>query len=530
MNLDELCPTAWIINNHLLNENQQPIEFTDHRFLIQPFDDMHNDIVVKKSAQVGFSVLAILKSFWLARYKGMNSIYVLPTQDIVKGFVNPKVDPLIATNECINSSIQKDSVTLKQVGNRFVHYKGSSSQREAISTSADVLVIDELDRCIDQNVLSTYDSRLQASKVAWRWRFSNPSAVNFGVDRLYNDSNQYHWIVDCAGCGWRSWLDFEPNPVDNNHYIERSKKIYACGKCGDNLTDDDRRNGEWVAKHPDRKRHGYWFSQLMAPWVTAERILEQYEESPIDFFYNFVLGKAYTPSNMLVNRENILRATAPSTIVRNPVVIGVDQNVSQCIWVACTPQGMFDHGKANSWEEIEHMKLMYNATVVCDPNPYSMMPKKMATKYSDWYMCYFKQMDGIDVVQWKGSVVYADRTRLLDIVATEIIEAKLMFRERPHAMEDYIKDWTNIYRTTTEKDDGRIRSEWIKKEGQLSDYPFAHAYARIGISRVLGGWSMIVEPEDTKKKAPVSTLVSHGDTITATLGDIVTQTFNSMGD
>jgi DNA-directed RNA polymerase subunit RPC12/RpoP len=527
-NLDSLSPTAWIVANGIINENQQPIEFRNHRFLIYPFDDMHSDIVVKKSAQVGFSVLAILKSFWLAKYKNLNTIYVLPTQDIVKSFVNPKIDPLIASNDAIQKFVSKDSVTLKQIGDRFIHYKGSASQREAISTSADLLAIDEYDRCMDMNVLNTYDSRLQASEYAWRWRFSNPSAVGFGVDSLFQDSDQRHWFVKCHHCGHRWFMDFEKDEASKAHYVDQKAKVYACGKCHKAIDDADRRNGEWIARFPSRNRHGYWFSQMMAPWVTAERILEQKEESSIDFFYNFVLGKAYTPSDMVVNRETILRACAPSSIPRINVAIGVDQNVSEQIWVAATAQGVFAHGKAKSWEEIEHLKLMYNAVVVCDPAPYSTMPKKMAAKYHDWYLCYFKQMDGMEILQWKDSVVYADRTRLLDTVATEIAEARLLFRERPYELEDYIKDWQNIYRTTVEKEDGRVKSEWLKKEGQLSDFSFATAYCRIGLSRVLGGVSTFIEPQFDGSSAPITDTVTEDGRYQTTLDKAVEDTFERM--
>jgi hypothetical protein len=527
-NLSALAPTAWIVQNGIINENQQPIEFKDHRFLIQPFDDMSPDIVVKKSAQVGFSVLAILKSFWLARYKALNTIYVLPTQDIVKGFVNPKVDPLIASNKAIASLMSKDSVTLKQIGDRFVHYKGSASQREAISTSADLLVIDEYDRCIDMNVLNTYDSRLQASKVAWRWRFSNPSAVGFGVDQLYNDSNQYHWFVQCERCGHEWYMEFEHE--ENCHYVDQQRQIYACGQCNQEITDTARRNGRWVAKYPNRERHGYWFSQMMAPWVSARRILEQKQESSIEFFYNFVLGKAYTPSDLIVNRDTILRACAPSNIQRTQVAIGVDQDAGGQYYVAMTPQGIFDHGYVDSWDKIEHLKLMYNAIVVSDPNPYPTAPKQLAAKYNDWYLCYFKQLDGLNSVQWKEKeqIVYADRTRVIDIRANEIVNARMLYREHPHKIEDIIAHWNNLYRTTEEKEDGKVRSIWVKKDDKQSDYPFAEVYARIGLSQLLGGESALVDGLlQTEAKVTNLTATNHSG-VSVDFSQILDDTYAEM--
>lgn len=489
MDSDQLIvssPLAWVTLNHIQTENQKEVEFKDHRFLIDLYADMHHDIAVRKSAQVGESVERILKAIWCARYLKVNIIYVLPTNNVVRDFVAPKVNPIITSNKAIQALVSKDSESLKQIGDRFIYFKGAFSERDAIAISGDILILDELDRMPDMSVVNTYDSRLQASSFGWRWRLSNPSQVGYGIDQLYTESDQRHWFVRCSHCGYRSWLDFE-KADHNNHYVDVEASVYACGMCNKELTDDDRRYGEWVAKYPTRKRHGYWISQLMAPWVSAERILEQKNESSIDFFYNFVLGKAYTPSDLIVNRETILRACAPSSIAKNDVVIGVDQNISEQIWVAATPEGVFAHGRTQSWEDFEHLMLMWNAIVVADPMPYQPKPKQLAEKYSGrFFMCRFKQMDGLKVVEFKGSTVYADRTRLLDTVAEEIATARLMFREAPHQLEDYIADWQNLYRTTVEKPNGQSKSEWLKKENKESDYSLATAYMRIGLSRILG--------------------------------------------
>lgn len=523
-------PLAWTVLHKFITENQKPLEFNNHRFLIDPMSDFSTDLVVKKSAQVGFSTLAILKSLWLCRYMQANVIYVLPTQNLMKDFVAPKVDPLIVSNPAISELISRDRENLKQVGERFLYFKGAASEREAIAISGDILILDEFDRMPDMNIVNTYDSRLQASTLGWRWRFSNPSQIGFGVDELYTDSDQMHWFIKCI-CGHESFLDFAPDTYRDitNHFVNQETKQYVCGKCGKEISKRQRINGRWVARYPSRKRRGYWISQLVAPWVSAERILEQKEESSIDFFYNFVLGKAYTPSDMLVNRETILRATAPSTIVKLNVVIGVDQNANEQIWVAGTPQGIFAHGKTESWEELENLKLTYNAIVVCDPAPYPTKPKQLARKYNDFYLCYFKEQKDASLLQWKENenVVYADRTRLLDTVANEITEARLLFRERPYELEDYIADWKNLYRTTEEKPDGRIVSTWMKKENKESDYSFATAYMRIGLSRVVNGSSEFLEP-DYGKDGKVSDIITSEGKLQTDLSEIVKDTFADL--
>lgn len=480
---------AWVYLNQLKNENQKPIDFTDHRFMLDIYADDADDIVSRKSAQVGFSVYAILKSFHDCQYKGLNVIYALPTKNVVNDFVKPKVNPLITSNPVIAGIVKDDSVSYKRIGDRNLFFKGGFSDREAISITGDVLVIDEYDRMPDSTVVNTFDSRLQASASPMRRRFSNPSALGYGVDMLYAESDQRHWFVQCSHCNHQWYMEWEKG--DGAHYVDKQREIYACGKCNREIYDKDRRNGYWLAKYPQRNRHGYWFSQMMAPWVSAKRILEQYEESGADFFHNFVLGKAYTPSDLVVNRETVLRACSPSSIEKREVAMGVDNGVLKT-YVIGTPDGIFAHGQTESWEEIEKLKLMYNATMVMDPNPYPTTPKMLCDKYKgSAYICYFKEdTTNLGVIRWgtgvNAAVVYADRTKLIDLIAQEKVDVKMLYRERPDQLEDVITHWNNLYRTTVEKEDGRIKSTWLKKDGKMSDYPFAEAYFRIALTKTMG--------------------------------------------
>lgn len=539
--LEAGSPLAWLTLNPTLTENQQTLEFINHRFLIDLYADMHDDIVVIKSAQVGESVERIFKALWCAKYLDANIIYVLPTKNVVDDFVVPKVNPIIAANSHIKGLVKNDSKSLKQVGDRFIYFAGAFSESAAIMKSADILILDELDRMKNMNIVNMFDSRLQhafdGKKPGMRWRLSNPSYVGFGVDGLWNDSDMRYWFVECHHCHYKAYIDFnkevmmeKDNQVYYSHYVDQDRQLYACGKCSKELSNNDRRNGEWIAKKPGVHRHGYWISQMMAPWVSAKRILEQKEESSIDFFYNFVLGKAYTPTDMIVDRAAILRATAPSNIPKSNVSIGVDQDAGGCYYVCLTPQGVFAHGYVDSWEKIEHLKLMYNAVVVCDPNPYQAMPKQMAGKYSDWYLCYFKSLDGLSSVQWKDTeqIVYADRTRIIDIVANEIINAKLLFREHAHALEDMIAHWENIYRTTVENEDGKVKSVWVKKEGKQSDYNFALTYARIGLGQILGGSSEMIEGNSAIEPKVTNITTNDGEKLTVDFSDIIQDTYSDM--
>lgn len=524
---------AWIVDGKFVTENRKPIEFVRHRFFIDYLADDHPDKASRKCSQVGATVLEAIDDFHLAAKKQMNVIHTLHTSDVIKGLVTPKINPLIEYNPAIKQLVRGvDSESIKRLQDNYVYYRGANAESQAISISADVLKIDELDRSNAQ-VAEMFQSRLDASDYKWLRRFSNPSAVGFGVDALYKDSNQLHWFVKCSHCGWDRYIDFETNDTDQCHYVDKQKEIYACYKCGKELYDEDRIRGRWVAKYPSRDhRHGYWFSQMMAPWFSAHDVLVKYRDTSIDFFNNFVLGKAYTPSDLVVDRDTILKATAPSMIAKTNCALGVDNGVVKT-WVLGNANGIFAHGKTESWDDIERLILMYDPFTVIDPNPYPTLPKKLVDKYKKVYICYFKESKDSNIIEWgkkeRNGVVYADRTKSIDVVANEIVSQDIIFRETPYQLEDYIEQWGNIYRTTVEEDDGRSVSKWLKKEGKLNDYALATTYWRIALSKVIGtfGESRLVEPQLPGKRR--SDAVVDGRLVTD-LGEKIEQSFNGQDD
>ena len=192
----------WVVRNRFVNENNTPIEFYNHRFLLKPYMDNSPRQVIMKGSQVGWSTLAILRAFHLSKFAGANIIYSLPSKNIVRDFVIPKVDKLIESNPRLREMMGKtDSITLKQIGGNFVYFRSSWEPSSAISISAHILINDEVDRS-NLQTLETLQSRLDAAKLerpelGWEWRFSNPSIPGAGVSLWWDKSDQKHWFVKC---------------------------------------------------------------------------------------------------------------------------------------------------------------------------------------------------------------------------------------------------------------------------------------------------------------------------------------------
>lgn len=75
MQLEDYSIIAWIMKNGIKNEKGEPIEFRNHSFLYDIYRDFSPHLVVYKAAQIGLSVLQILKAIYVVKKKGFDGIY-----------------------------------------------------------------------------------------------------------------------------------------------------------------------------------------------------------------------------------------------------------------------------------------------------------------------------------------------------------------------------------------------------------------------------------------------------------------------
>jgi hypothetical protein len=473
---------VWILKNNIRNENGSPIEFRDHTFMIAPYLDNTPMQVALKCAQIGWSTLAILRSFHLARYAGANIIHTFPSRNMAKDFVVPKVDPLIANNPTIQKMMGSSSTSLKQVGNRFIYYRGSYEQTEAISISAHILINDEYDRS-NQMVLKTYRSRLDDAKrempeLGWEWRFSNPTIPGYGVDELWRRSDQKHWFVKCSRCNYDWYLMFP----DNFNFETRER---ICGKCHNPLRREDLQNGRWVNK-TDSEVSGYWISQVFVPWISAGKIIDD-SLGDQEVFYNFTLGLPYISKDTSISRETIIKCISPGYNPKSNVAIGVDNGVEKH-YVIGNRYGIFKVGITEDWGEIENLRNQYGATMVIDAMPYPNTPSKLAKKYPGKVFVHYYQPDKnqIGTIRWEQYEVKSDRLKIIDAVVAELNAGDIIFNTTSTELETYINHWEQVYRMIDTTPAGVQKPRWATIEGRPDHFAHATVYWRVALEKTLG--------------------------------------------
>lgn len=505
---------AFVLHNNIVNENGDPITFKYHKFLLDFYMDESPEICAIKCSQVGFSTTAIIKSAHLCHYKKANIIYLLPSKSIVKDFVIPKVDPLIASNQVLKNMMgDTDNLGLKSFGTgrdqRFLYFRSSWDEDSGISLSAHIVISDEYDRS-NKKAVDTYQTRLDAARLTrpdlgWDWRFSNPTFDGAGVDEKYQESDQKRWLIRCSRCNyWQQLIWPESINIKTEEYI--------CKRCYGVLSPEDRANGEWVKRFLGRRISGYQISQLMAPWIPASEIIKD-SKGDQSIFYNFTLGLPYTSKDTNVTREAIIKCIYPTANPMTDVAIGVD-NGKTMNYVIGNKYGIFKMGETDDWLEIENLRNQFDAYMVIDSNPYPTPPLKLANKYPGKVFVHWYAEDSkeAEIIQWgegdKRTSVFSDRTKIIDATVADINATDLLLNLTLTDLEnaEYIIHWQRLYRVIIEDAKGIRKAVWRtvgQETGTKKPDHLAHATVlwKVAMQQTLARGQVITTPKPKNKDA-----------------------------
>lgn len=423
----------WIRLIDLATSKGIPLNWHNHPFMVQPMMDWSSNIVFKKAGQIGFSTTALTKILYQASKKNLAVIYTLPTTSDIRKFVTARVDPMLENSKFLSAkmkpdgSVLADSTELKRLGGSSLYFRGSWVKTQAQSIDADIVVIDELDFS-KPDIAEMYEERLEgADSLRWLYQFSVPSIPGVGIDRLYDESCQYEWYIKCSHCKKLQCLDVF-------HNLNRKKKIYQCKFCKKEIIDDDRRSGIWIPKYPNREAHGYHLSQLVAPWISAERLIKKEEKAKSKkHFYNYSLGLAYHMQSKLISEKEIYRMVTGPEVINSAdgTVVGIDQgDVFHIVIGRLEPikdTDLFQKRVLNliiaeTEKEVETILKRYGIRFgIMDAMPNKHTAKNIAQTFKgklflSYYQTGMAAKEKFDLVKWDlpNQVVHIQRTESLD--------------------------------------------------------------------------------------------------------------------
>jgi hypothetical protein len=498
----------WIKDNNIKNEKGEPIDFYNHPYLFDIYRDRAADLTVMKAAQVGMSTCEILRNHYDAKYQKMDIIYTLPTDNDVSIFVGGKVNRIIANNPCMLKDVKdKDSIEQKAVGDSMIYFRGTFTKKAAIMVTADRLSHDEKDSS-KFDVINDFQARLQHSKHKQTHTFSHPDIPETGVHADWMDSDQKHWFVKCPHCTHWQFLSWDiENPKKMSIDIER--KVFICKKCQGTLSDDVRRTGQWVAKHPERKRSGYWVSLLIVPTVSAAEITNKFQKKDTTpwFFNTRVLGLPHSDGQSKLLKEHFMQNLTGSPYAAEKddrVIIGVDTGL-RLDYVMGNAKGLFFHADADDYADLDVLMERYpKAIVIMDAGGDLIGSRKFYEKWKGRvFLCYLmgdKKQN--ELVTWgegdSHGQVRVERNRMIGLVVGEFRNKLIPIHGTEGDWYEYYNDWSNLSRIKIlDPDTNEVKGyKWVRSA--RDHRALATVLWRVGMTRFAGKGSIIAAPTEAR--------------------------------
>ena len=284
-------------------------------YMLDIMGDLARHIAVMKGTQARITTLFMIRMMHriIHGVYPQGGIYYFPKKEAVENFSKTRFGPLIADNPCIKKHLERtNSVNIKQVGKAFLSLLGASAtssiegkkdSTSVRSTPADEVARDELDLFDEEMVGMTFD-RLLNSTFKNEVDLGSPTIPDFGIHKVFNQSDQKFRMVKCEACNGYTCIA-EEFPESIKFRKERSRFIpyFACIKCSKEIYPV---NGEYVAKFPDRFDpeypkegiSGYHVSHFITPNCDLGIVMNKWDEAQLDIskmglFYNRFLGFPY---------------------------------------------------------------------------------------------------------------------------------------------------------------------------------------------------------------------------------------------
>lgn len=517
----ELKPALWVLKHQIRTSNGLPFEFDKRKFMWDFLNDLSPKQAMLKPPQVGASETVFVKCFWVAKKKGKDIIYTLPSLTDVQDMVGGKFNRIISQNPIMQEwTKDHDSIQQKRIGDSTLYLRGTVGSTSAMMVSSGLNAHDEVDAS-DPITITQYETRQEAQEREedkWRWYFSHPSLSGHGVDVYWKKSDQKEWYIQCPSCKKDQTLSWPDN-------IDLQRQVYICSFCKAELPDISRINGEWRNKDGilwtgeivgDYEFSGWHISQLMLFNKSAKSIIDAYNDPQKDkqYFYNYVLGLPYIGSDDKIEPAAVLRNCVDEVNLQTePIVIGADTGHG-IHFVCMNKDGVFFFENAT---EITASKTPYDrirellrrwpkSIAMFDQGGDLIGVRQLQQEFPGRVFLVFYQKDrkSTDMIKWGTGDDYwkvqVDRNRMITLMVEQLRDiGRIRFNGSKEEWAALAEMFGNLYREKVEvketkgKDDRSLYgNEYVWKRNGPDHFAHALLYALVGMQRYGGGLAKIL--------------------------------------
>jgi hypothetical protein len=501
-NQDEVSILEWAKKVML---GARPFHLEDHEYQIDLLKEQAPRQCYKKGAQMGITETQVLKTMWgliYSRYP-QGVLYLFPTVNDVTDFSKGRFSPLLEDNPDLNSHVQTtDAATVKRVRKSMLYLRGAraTSRIEGIKKSSsqlkgvpvDRVVFDEVDE-MEPAMVELALERLGHSMVKEEAYLSTPSIPDFGIDKLYNESDQRVWTIKCEHCGTETCLEIE-FPTCLLEFSD-GRVIRACKKCKQEIFS---RNGHWVAQYPGRSKDmvGWWVSQLNSVYVDPGKILRQFNDTSrrnLQEFYNSKLGMAWISAENRLSIQDVYSNCSQDPMTTRdpgPCAMGVDVGGMLHVVVGYKPKDKMLQAcylvRVSTFDDLHDIAKRFNVKcAVIDAEPETRKAREwQQSEPFPVYLCDYAPISSGIVWDSQKKLVKAHRTETLDEVHDILTTSgRLTLPRRCEEVEEFARELINVAKVLEEDQETGSREYRYRKLGP-DHYAHALNYFILATSKI----------------------------------------------
>ena len=464
----------------------RPFRLQGHEYQRDMLTDDAPRQVFLKGAQVGVTSIQMVKTLHgliSGRYP-QGVLYLFPSLGDVQDFSRGRFNPLINDNEAISRHVQDtDTMGIKRIGGSMLYMRGARSTSKAggfkrsstalKSVPADRLILDERDEMAD-DMVDLARERLSHSEVKEEVHLSTPTIPDYGVDKLFQGSDQRHWFIRCGKCGGETCLEIEfPACLEE---LADGRVIRLCQRCKD--SEIHPRNGFWKALYPDKAKDmvGWRISQLNSIYVDPGEVLRLYMDPPngnMTEVMNSKLAAAHIAAENRLSPSEILALCGDQSIAEGddgPCFLGADiGNLIHCVIGKKHPDRGAEIvyiGTFLDWAHLGTLMRRFNVQrAVIDAMPEIRLSREFARSHGGKaFGCFYSEhQKGSFAWNEKERTVTANRTESMDSSHNEISAGNVLLPALCDTVHEFSRHCSNVARVLqSDHDTGATRYVYIK--------------------------------------------------------------------
>ena len=339
-----LPPSKWASENLIVPDGPragEPWSIALTPYIQEPLDFMGtdspvNEIAIRKSAQTGFTTLAIAMIGHSIDRDPCRMMVIQPTDSALSEFNRDKLQPSIDGSRVLREKVA-DQKSRSAMGSTTYskRYPGGSLTLALASSSADLrsktvkkMIRDEIDQYPDDldgqgDPLKISDGRLISFLSQGDWKkidISTPTIKGGSkIDRRFEAGDQRYWRFPCPHCGDLIGFEWGDQFRFSRDYPHNPEYLTPC--CGSFIQAHERNalvsQGQWVATKEGAGRYpSYHFDALSSPFVPWNEICKAYiaasnDHSELKTFWNLWLGLPYEMRGDAPDHERLMLRREP---------------------------------------------------------------------------------------------------------------------------------------------------------------------------------------------------------------------------